>query len=73
MALSDDLVFAIDKHTKNLIVKEGIFEKGYCSQGKDWKIKSMEKFVDIVQIKSNNLGCLWALNKKNQVRIISFF
>lgn len=49
------------------MIKEGIFEKGFCSEGKDWRKIISSTLMDIVQIKTNNFGCLWALNSKNEV------
>lgn len=70
-AVSDDKVFALDSHSKTLIVREGIFEKGFCSAGKEWKPFATDSEVEISVLKTNNLGCLWALDPQNDVLILS--
>ena len=37
--------------------------------GKDWKAIEIEKNIIFTLIRSNNLGCLWALDEGNDVFI----
>lgn len=72
-SLSDNAVYAIDLHSKQILIREGIFEKGYCSMGKEWKVMEIDNGIEISIIKSNNLGCLWALDNNNDVVIFYNF
>ena len=35
--------------------------------GKQWESREIDKGIDISLIKSNNFGCLWALDTRNDV------
>ena len=41
--------------------------------GKEWKVMEFDKGIEISMIKSNNLGCLWALDTHNDVFILIIY